>query len=56
MQITNKTIDFGDSDVPLNDDQTTKIGSPMLHIPMASGAAVVAYHLPGLTDTLKLNA
>ncbi len=56
LQITNKTIDFGDSDVPLNDDQTAKAGAPMLHIPMASGAAVVAYNLPGLTDTLKLDA
>src|ERR1700742_2351107 len=31
LQITNKTIDFGDSDVPLNDDQTAKAGAPMLH-------------------------
>ena len=56
LQITNKTIDFGDSDVPMNDDQSAKTGAPMLHIPMASGAAVVSYNLPGLKDTLKLNA
>ena len=54
LQITNKTIDFGDSDVPLNDDQTAKTGAPMLHVPMASGAAVVAYNLPDLKDTIEI--
>ena len=56
LQLTNKTIDFGDSDAPLNDEQTQKIGTDVLHIPMCSGAVVISYNLPGVKDTLKLNA
>jgi len=54
LQLTNKTVDFGDSDAPLNEEQTQKIGTPVLHIPMCSGAVVLSYNLPGLKDTLKL--
>ncbi|MDF2431099.1 MAG: phosphate transport system substrate-binding protein [Mucilaginibacter sp.] len=55
LQLTNKTIDFGDSDAPLNDDQTKKIGADVLHIPMCSGAVVISYNLPELKGTLKLD-
>ena len=54
LQLTNKTVDFGGSDAPLNDEQTKKIGVPVLHIPMASGADVVSYNLPGVTQSLKM--
>jgi phosphate transport system substrate-binding protein len=54
LQLTNKTVDFGDSDAPLNDDQTKKIAADVLHIPMCSGAVVLSYNLPDLKDTLKL--
>ena len=54
LQLTNKTVDFGDSDAPLNDEQTQKIGVPVLHIPMCSGAVVLSYNLPDMKDTLKL--
>ncbi len=54
LQLTNKTVDFGDSDAPLNDEQTTKMGAPALHIPMCSGAVVLSYNLPDVKDTLKL--
>jgi phosphate transport system substrate-binding protein len=54
LQLTNKTVDFGDSDAPLNEEQTQKIGAPVLHIPMCSGAVVLSYNLPNLKDTLKL--
>lgn len=54
LQLTNKTVDFGDSDAPLNDEQTQKISAPVLHIPMCSGAVVISYNLPDLKDTLKL--
>src|SRR6478736_9331787 len=33
LQLTNKTVDFGASDGPLNDAQTTKIAAPVLHVP-----------------------
>ena len=53
LQLTNKTVDFGDSDAPLNDEQTTKIGVPVIHIPMCSGAVVITYNLPGLNANLN---
>jgi len=55
-QLTAKTVDFGDSDAPLNDDQTAKVGgaAAVLHIPMASGAVVVTYNIPGVTGALNL--
>ena len=54
LQLTNKTVDFGGSDAPLNADQAKKIGVPVLHIPMASGAVVVIYNIPGVTKALNL--
>jgi len=55
LQLTNKTVDFGGSDAPLNAEQSKKIGVPVLHIPMASGAVVVTYNVPGLTTGLNLS-
>lgn len=54
LQLTNKTVDFGASDVPLNDEQTQKIGADVLHIPMCSGAVVISYNLTSVKDTLRL--
>jgi len=54
-QLTAKTVDFGDSDAPLNDEQTAKMGAPVLHIPMTSGAVVVTYNVPGVAGGLKLS-
>jgi phosphate transport system substrate-binding protein len=54
LQLTNKTVDFGDSDAPLNADQTAKISTPVLHIPMTSGAVVVTYNIPGVSAALNL--
>jgi phosphate transport system substrate-binding protein len=54
LQLTNKTVDFGGSDAPLNADQQKKIGVPVLHIPMASGAVVITYNIPGVNTPLNL--
>lgn len=54
LQLTNKTVDFGDSDAPLNEEQAQKMNVPVLHIPMCSGAVVISYNLPQVKDTLKL--
>ncbi len=54
LQLTNKTVDFGDSDAPLNSEQDSTIGVPVLHIPMCSGAVAISYNLPDLKDTLQL--
>src|ERR1700730_7110295 len=55
LQLTNKTVDFGASDGPLNEEQATKMGVPVLHIPQASGAVVVTYNLPGENNLLNLS-
>ena len=55
LQLTNKTVDFGDSDAPLNADQTAKMSAPVLHIPMTSGAVVVTYNIPGVSAALNLS-
>ena len=54
LQLTNKTLDFGASDAPLNEEQTTNMGAPALHIPMCAGAVVISYNLPQVKDTLKI--
>jgi len=55
-QLTAKTVDFGDSDAPLNDEQFAKMGgtAAVLHIPMTSGAVVVTYNIPGVSTALNL--
>lgn len=55
LQLTNKTVDFGDSDAPLNADQTAKMSAAVLHIPMTSGAVVVTYNIPGVKAALNLS-
>jgi len=54
LQLTNKTVDFGESDAPLNADQTAKLGVPVVHIPVAAGAVVITYNIPGVTASLNL--
>lgn len=56
LQLTHKTIDFGASDAPLNDEQSRDMGAPVLHIPVCIGAAVISYNLPGMKDTLNFSA
>ncbi len=54
LQLTNKTVDFGDSDAPMNEEQTDKIGAEVLHVPMASGAVVLSYNLPAVKGSINL--
>jgi phosphate transport system substrate-binding protein len=54
LQLTNKTVDFGQSDAPLKDDQAAKLSTPALHIPIVSGAVVITYNLPGISKSLNL--
>ncbi len=52
-QHTEKTVDFGASDAPLNDKQ--REGAPnTLHIPITIGSVVFAYNLPKIDKGLKL--
>ena len=53
LQLTNKTVDFGASDAPLNEEQEQKMAVPALHIPMCSGAVVLSYNLADMKDSMK---
>lgn len=46
-QLIAKTVDFAGSDAPLTDDEKKQAGAEVLHIPMALGAIVMVYNLPG---------
>ena len=54
LQFTNKTVDFGASDAPMNGKQDSLLAAPALHIPVTTGAVVISYNLAGVKDTLKL--
>lgn len=45
--ISSKVVDFGASDKPLSDVELSKIDGKLLHVPMALGAIVLAYNIPG---------
>ncbi len=53
--ITNRTIDFGATDAPMNKKEREKLPAPVLHIPTCGGAVVAAYNVPGLGGELKLS-
>jgi len=52
-QITNRTVFFGATDGPMNNDQLLAAPSKILHFPMVLGADVPIYNLPGITAELK---
>src|ERR1700743_1273108 len=54
-QLTNKTVDFGASDAPMNGKQDSALSSPAIHIPVTAGAVVLSYNLPDVKDTLQLS-
>lgn len=55
QQLTQKLVDFGASDAPLNGKQDSAM-MPMaaVHIPATAGAVVVTYNLPECKDTIKM--
>ena len=54
-QLSEMTIDFGGTDAPMTPEEMSKAkGGPVLHIPVAMGAVVVAYNLPEVSTQLKL--
>jgi phosphate transport system substrate-binding protein len=56
-QVTEGTVDFGASDMPMNDDQLKafqdKRGFAILHFPTVLGAVVPTYNIPGVTSDLN---
>ncbi|HMH21211.1 MAG TPA: phosphate ABC transporter substrate-binding protein PstS [Puia sp.] len=53
-QLTNKTVDFGASDAPLNGKQDSALSAPALHIPVTAGAVVLTYNLPEVPGAIQL--
>lgn len=53
--LTDKTVDFGASDVFLSDEEMKNIGAEVIHVPAVLGGVVLAYNLPEVKD-LNLNA
>jgi len=52
-QLTGGTVDFGASDMPMTDDQLSKLKVKALHFPSVLGAVVPAYNIPGVAAELK---
>jgi len=56
-QVTESTVDFGASDMPMTDAQLTeaegKLKTKILNIPTVLGAVVPAYNVPGVSGELK---
>jgi phosphate transport system substrate-binding protein len=52
-QLQAGTVDFGASDMPLNDELLSKFKEPILQFPTVLGAVVPTYNIPGVHATLK---
>ncbi|HEY7388303.1 MAG TPA: phosphate ABC transporter substrate-binding protein PstS [Bryobacteraceae bacterium] len=53
-QLTDGTVDFGASDMPMTDKQIAEMKVKPLHFPTVLGAVVLTYNIPGVTTDLKL--
>ena len=54
QQYTEKTVDFGASDLPMTEAELAK-ATDTQHIPMALGSVVITYNVAGVTAPLKLD-
>jgi phosphate transport system substrate-binding protein len=52
-QVSEGTVEFGASDMPMNDDQLKAAKSKILNIPTVLGAVVPVYSVPGVSADLK---
>ena len=55
-QITEQTVDFGASDVPMTDEQLKAAPGNILHIPTVMGAVVVTYNVAGCSHGPQAHA
>jgi len=53
-QLTEGTVDFGASDMPMTDEQIKGMKVKPLHFPTVMGAVVLSYNVPGVAMGLKL--
>ena len=54
-QLTDGTVDFGASDMPMKPEQIAAVKVKPLHFPTVMGAVVLTYNVPGVTAALKLS-
>jgi phosphate transport system substrate-binding protein len=53
QQLKAGTVDFGASDMPLQEDQLKEMKGPIVQLPTVLGAAVPAYNVAGVSGELK---
>jgi phosphate transport system substrate-binding protein len=54
-QLTDGTVDFGASDMPMTNEQIGAVKVKPLHFPTVLGAVVLSYNIPGVTTALKFS-
>jgi phosphate transport system substrate-binding protein len=52
-QLTAGTVDFGASDMPMTDEQISKVTAKPLHFPSVLGGVVPTYNIAGVTQEIK---
>ncbi|MGA2132709.1 MAG: phosphate ABC transporter substrate-binding protein PstS [Bryobacteraceae bacterium] len=52
-QLTEGTVDFGASDMPMTDEQISKVKVKPMHFPTVLGGIVPTYNLAGVTQDVK---
>jgi len=55
-QLTEGTVDFGASDMPMKDEQLAALKVKALHFPTVLGGVVLTYNLPGVSQDLKFTS
>src|SRR5438067_8817662 len=55
QQFTAKTVDFGATDVPLQDDEISAVHGNWIEFPTALGGVAVIYNVQGVPNGLKLD-
>jgi phosphate transport system substrate-binding protein len=53
--VTQGTVDFGASDMPMTDQEQAAVKGKILHFPTVLGAVVPMYNVPGVTQELKFS-
>ena len=53
--LTQGTVDFGASDMPMTEEQMGKLKVKALHFPTVLGAVVITYNLPGISKSLHFS-
>jgi phosphate transport system substrate-binding protein len=57
QQFTQRTVDFGATDVPMNPSEVAaaeKSGGPVLQVPVVLGGVSIAYNVPGVSSGIHL--